>query len=405
MKPKWLALIESNTTGTGRLFARAALKQGFRPVLLSSDPSRYGYASEDWLTVREVDCSNRSRLLSVCNELASGAGLAGVTSSSEYFIATAAGLAESLGLPGPDADAILQCRDKLQQRLRLQAAGLAAPIFRSADNVDEALEAAAATGLPAVIKPVTGSGSAGVRLCRTLDEVASHASLLFGQQQNERGLPVPGRILIEEFIDGPEFSIETFNRRVIGITRKYLGEPPYFVECGHDYPAELPTQTEEAIYDAVQRAFDALGLGWGPAHFELRAAERGPTIIEVNPRLAGGYIPELVRLASGIDLISEAIRLVSGQRTHLSSTGARYSSIRFILAASDGELQAVEGLSLAKEIAGVTDIQIYTGPRSLVRRRGDFRDRVGHVIAVSRAAATAREAASRAHDSIRLVVT
>ena len=45
--PHWLALIESNTSGTGRLFARAAAAQGFRPILLSEDPSRYTYAADD----------------------------------------------------------------------------------------------------------------------------------------------------------------------------------------------------------------------------------------------------------------------------------------------------------------------------------------------------------------------
>jgi len=28
----------------------------------------------------------------------------------------------------------------------------------------------------------------------------------------------------------------------VGITRKYLSTPPFFVEIGHDYPASLPEE-------------------------------------------------------------------------------------------------------------------------------------------------------------------
>src|SRR2546423_8012902 len=101
MSKFWLALIESNTSGTGRLFARAAIQLGLRPILLTAEPARYTYVAEDGVSVLCVDTQDLQALLEACRRLAADPGLAGITSSSEYFIATAASIAKRMGLPGP----------------------------------------------------------------------------------------------------------------------------------------------------------------------------------------------------------------------------------------------------------------------------------------------------------------
>ena len=63
---RWLVLVESNTTGTGRLFAGAARALGLRPVLLARDPARYPYVAERTITGQPCDTGTRppcSRLL------------------------------------------------------------------------------------------------------------------------------------------------------------------------------------------------------------------------------------------------------------------------------------------------------------------------------------------------------
>lgn len=400
----WLAFIESNTSGTGRLFARAATEQGFRPILLAADPSRYAYAVEDGLDTLRVDTQDEASLLRECRRLAHAPALAGVASSSEYFIASAASLARRLHLPGADADALLACRDKLKQRLRLRSAGIGIPAFREATSVGVAVEGATHIGFPVVVKTASGSGSIDVRLCRDSEEVAAHAAKLLGQRHNERGMPLPGHILIEEFVEGPEYSVETFNQSVIGITQKYLGSPPFFVEVGHDYPATLPADIVDAMREAALRALDALGLGWGPAHIELRLTEEGVRIIEINPRLAGGFIPELVRLSSGINLITETIRASVGRAPELQRSRHAYALIRFFLPAQEGILEHVEGLEEAAAMPCVLDVQSYRPPGGEVRLRGDFRDRIGHIIASDDSPALAREAVESSLKKIRIVI-
>lgn len=404
MKLPWLAFIESNTSGTGRLFARAASQQGLRPVLLTADPARYPSAQSDYSRTVQLNTLDHQAVFDACRQLASEAHLAGVTSSSEYFIATAAAIASRLGLPGPRFDAVRACRNKRLQRIRLSAAGVAVPQSFAVRSIRGALAAARQIGFPVVVKPVSGTGSAGVKLCEDEQSVILQASRLLAQRENERGMPVPRQILIEQLAVGPEYSSETFGNRLIGITEKHLGPLPDFVEIGHDFPAALPMEMVGRISDVVTRALTALNLGWGPAQIELRLTEEGPKIIEVNPRLAGGYIPELVRLAYDINLISETIRLVAGQEPRLERAFSRHASLRFILPPADGLLTGVEGVAEAEALPGVAEVRLCCEVGAHLRRYGDFRDRVGHVMTTADTGAGARAIAEQAHGLIHLLV-
>jgi argininosuccinate lyase len=286
----------------------------------------------------------------------------------------------------------------------LQRAGIGIPRFISADSPAAAAEAVEALGLPVVVKPVSGSGSVGVKMCARLDEVQAHAAALLQQRRNERGLPVPGRILVEEMVMGPEYSVESFGRNVIGITRKHLGPLPDFVEVGHDFPAVLSGEMESAIRQATMAALDALGLGWGPSHCEMRLTRRGVKIIEVNPRLAGGYIPELVRLALGIDMLTETVKLVTGRPPHLGKTMNRHSSLRFLIAGKDGVLIEANNVDEAERLNGIVEARLYPRIGDGVRRYSDFRARVGHVIAVADSAEAACAIAEQAHGKIGLII-
>ncbi|MFE6072350.1 ATP-grasp domain-containing protein [Streptomyces sp. NPDC056525] len=394
-----LLLVESNTTGTGRQFAARARDLGVVPVLLSADPARYPYAAEDGLRTVVVDTADDDALWFAVTGLAAAAPVAGVLSSSEYYVATAAGLAARLGLPGPSADAVRACRDKAAQRRTLAEAGVPVPRFSVAGEVAEAIAAAQWLGGPVVVKPVQGSGSLGVRLCRDRDEVAGHAKGLLAATVNERGLRTPGVVLVEQYLTGREFSVEVFGEEAVVTVAKHVGAPPVFVETGHDVPAVLPAAQAAALVDTAVRAVGALGLGWGAAHVELRLDGDVARVIEVNPRLAGGMIPELVRRARGVDLVGAQVRAALGEPVDLSgapdATGA--ASIRFLTAGTDSVLADVAAAeAAARAVPGVVDTALYRPAGTTVVPAEDFRGRVGHVIAAGTAPEESAEAAETA---------
>src|SRR5206468_13136370 len=135
-----------------------------------------------------------------------------------------------------------------------------------------------------------------------------------------------------------------------------LGPPPWFVECGHDFRADLgEVATVEALAIA---AIEALGLGFGPAHTEVRLGPRGPVVIEVNARLAGGRIPTLVRLATGIDLAGATVDAVVGGGRPLPEPGPElgHASIRFLLSPRAGRVLHTAGVAEASAVPGVVDV-------------------------------------------------
>lgn len=403
-RPPCLVLIESNTSGTGPLFVRCAGRMGFRPVVLAADPARWQSLRDEGAEVVSADTRSEAALLEVCRGLDADASVAGVTSSSDYFIGAAAAVARDLGLPGPSPDAIRACRDKEVQRTLLMRGGVGIPRWAPAESVGEALAACERLGFPVVLKPVGGSGSVGVRLCTNGNEVAAHAEKVLSVIHNERGLPVRRAILVEELAVGPEYSVETFHGEVVGIAAKLVTPPPWFVEVGHDYPGSPGEVEAEALRWTARRALEVLKLNWGAAHVELRLTPTGPRIIEVNPRLAGGYIPELVRRASGVDLITATVAAAVGRRAVLRPTRRRFASIRFLLPPGPGALLGVEGVEHVRRMPRVCEVRQYREPGAGVTRAGDFRDRIGHVIATGGSAREARAAAERAHAMLHVQV-
>ncbi len=390
-----LVLVESNTSGSGRVFPVAARALGLRPVMLAADARRYPFDGE--LEVVEVDTGSVPEVVAACRLLAP---VVGVVSSSEYFVAAAALAAATLHLPGPDPAAVGSARDKGEQRRVLAAGGVRVPEFVVATTVERALAAAAAIGPPVVVKPVAGSGSVGVRLCRDLEGVAAQAGDLLAAGQDERGRGVPRQILVEAFADGPEYSVEIFGGLALGVTGKHLGPPPCFVEVGHDFPAQVEDVVRTSVIETAEAAVRLLGLTFGPTHVELRVTAEGPTLIEVNPRLAGGWIPRLVETATGIDLIRETIRVSIGGRARLTPTRRGAAALRFVLAPGSGTLDCLRGLAEASRAEGIVEAVAYRDPGAQVAVHGDFRDRIGHVLA---AALTVADAAATADLSVQAV--
>lgn len=391
----WLVLVESNTTGTGRDFAEAAVRRGLRPVLLTRDPGRYGYVGELGLAVRVVDTGDLTAVEAVCRALAP----AGILSSSEFFVPAAARVAARLGLPAPDPAAVDRCRDKAAQRRCLRAAEVPVPDFAVCDTAADAEHAAHRLGGPVVVKPVHGSGSAGVRRCANPGAARwwAHRLLTAG-----RRFPA-GQLLVEREVPGPEYSVEIIDGKPAGVTRKHVGQAPYYVETGHDHPAPLPAGEAVALREAAVAAVRAAGHTTGPAHVELRVPPGGePTVIEINPRLAGGLIPRLVRHATGRDLVDEVVAGAAGLPVPTSPPAGRFASIRFLVPARQGLVTGVTGLAAAGARPGIVEAHCPLRPGEVIAFEHSFADRKGHVLAVAPSSAAAAALAERALADIRI---
>ncbi|MER9408354.1 acetyl-CoA carboxylase biotin carboxylase subunit family protein [Mesorhizobium caraganae] len=400
MAKRALILIEGHRS-IGLLYVKAARHLGLHPITLSAEPAQYDYLAEERLRAVRVNTDDLDALIRESSRLRETYDIAGITGfagDDESISATVGKLCRHFDRPGPNPASIEQCCDKFVQRQLLAEAGVPVPAYRVAANARDVESSAAEIGLPVVLKPAVGSGSMGVRLCRNLDELAEHTTYLLGGKHIWRS---PPRILVEEFAQGPFYGADIMGNEVIGIEAGDFGPPPHFVFRQLTCPAPLTDDEHWRIVDVSLSCLPALGLGWGPTTVELRWTKRGPVVIEVNPRLAGGTSPRLVQAAYGIDLITEHIKLVIGKEWDLRRRHSRVATSQCLDADRDGILEWIHGDGLAAAVPGVAEVKLYIKPKTSIVRKGDYRDRIGHVIATSPSRAQTAAILRRAVDLIR----
>ncbi|AZO50289.1 MAG: ATP-grasp domain-containing protein [Mesorhizobium sp.] len=402
MARRALILVEGHARSTGLLYVQAAQRLGLHPITLSADPAQYDYLAAEGIEAIRVDTDNLDALIAECSRLRATYDIAGITSPWEAVYATVGKLCRYFDLLGPNPASIERCCDKFTQRQLLAEAGVPTPAYRLATNATDVESFAVEIGLPVILKPAVGVGSRGVRLCRTLDELAEHTTFLLGGKHIWRSSP---RILVEEFAQGPYYSADIMGNEVIAIGTADFGPPPHFVFREFTFPAPLTHDEHGRIAAVSLSCLRALGLGWGPTGIEFRWTKRGPVVIEVNPRLHGTPTPQLVKLAYGVDLVTEHIRLVIGEEWDLRKRHSQTAAARFLVADRDGTLEWIAGDSQAAAIPGVAEVKFYVEPQTQIIRKGESRDTIGHVIAASHTPARSKAILQRAVNLVGWSIT
>ncbi|MEU7497331.1 pyridoxal-phosphate dependent enzyme [Streptomyces griseofuscus] len=381
-----LVFVESNTTGTGMLALELAREElDTVPVLLTGDPERYRGLAATGAEVIRCDTNSDAVLRAAVQDRFRREEIAGITTTSDFYVPAAARLARWLGLPGNPAEAVTACRDKSALRALLESAGVHQPRYAVVRDASEVAAAVARTGLPCVVKPADDSGSVNVLLCADEATATAHAERVLAVTTNVRGMPTARTVLVEEYLDAPEYSVEMFTwdgrAECVGITEKSVTGTPHFVEHRHLFPAPLPAETAQRITETVTAALDAAGIRLGATHTEVKLTAEGPAVIEINPRPAGGMIPELIRLATGVDLLEQQLRTAVGLAPALKPAQDAHAGIQFLLPDADGVLDAVDGTQEAAAVPDVEAVTVTAAPGTVVRRPRSAGDRIGHVIA------------------------
>lgn len=397
-----LVLVEDSRSGAGQRFARAGRNLGLQTVALVRDPAGLTWPTAEGVELIATDTSDLAAVIQACALLRARAEIAGITTASERFYAMAAAAARYFGLPGPDPAAVKACQDKIVQRERLTAARLRTPAYRVASSPAVARRCAQDLGLPVIVKPVTGSGSYGVKLCSRLGDVAEQADFILA---GRHGLPALPITLVEAFVAGAHYCTSTIGMEVAGISAVGFSDPPYFALKNFEFPAALTSAQQDEMARVTKAALRALGLGWGPANTELRLTADGPVVIEVNPRIVGTPDPEMYLLAYGVDLFAETLKLFVGGTPDMRPRHRLATAACFVMIEQNGMLEAIEGEGAARAVPGVASVSLSTQAGAPLVRHGDFRDVIGHVIAVSPDPARAREAVRQAMGEIRLTVS
>jgi biotin carboxylase len=282
-----------------------------------------------------------------------------ISYASDVTLSAVEAVREALGLPGLGKIPMGVSLDKAQQRMRFKAAGLAQPNFEIVDSLIQMRQAVNRLGFPVVVKPVDNSGSRGVTI---LEE----ESFLEKTYQEAKGNSNSGRVIVEEFMDGIELTVEGFSiggqHHILAISDKYKPEGVYCVATQLAYPAEISIDDEMKVTDLIKAAYNAAQVDNTPTHSEVILTSQGPKIVEMACRGGGFYVfTRVVEMVSGYDIVGNWSKLCAGDSPEEVKVLKRGVVLRFY-SAPIGRLVGVAGFEQARAIPGVeTDLFIKPG--------------------------------------------
>lgn len=403
-----LLMVESWVGSMSTLLPRGIRQAGHRFSLITRDLHHYLRAAAGPHThpllgadnIITTETNNTEALIERLTPLHSALRFDGVLSSCDYYLPAVAAVAEKLGLPGMGTGPVAVACRKDRMRQVLAEAGVSGPRFAVASGWPEFEHAAWRIGYPLVVKPVDLCGGMFVRRVDDAGQLRAAVGEIDGFPINARGQRRPPQILLEEFLTGAEFSVETVTRAgrttVIGVTDKTVAAEPWFIETGHMFPAAIDADDAASIIGVACAAIDALGIDNTVAHTEVKLTPAGPRLVEVNPRPAGNQITELVRRVTGVDLAVVYAQLALGIEPDLeaSGTGVGSAAISFLLPPRAGTITDICGAAGLQRAPGVVDHSIRRGRRQVAQACNN-NTYLGHVMAVAAAPAAARGAADR----------
>ena len=257
-----------------------AKQLGHKTIVADYDPNAPGFKFADVKsTISTID---KEAVL----ELAKSEHVDGILTTSDYPVRVVAYVGEKLGLPAMTQQVAEVCTDKYQQRLLFKNNGINTPFFVQCDAKSDLSKL---TEFPYIVKPVDSSASRGVERVNTPDE-------LLEAVKKACELSRSGKSIVESFIGGKEFSVETLTQNgithIIQITEKLTRgeELGYFVEDTHIEPASISEAEADAIREEILKAAKAVGVDNCPTHTEIKIWNGKPYIIEMACRFAGGRI-------------------------------------------------------------------------------------------------------------------
>lgn len=257
-----------------------------------------------------VDLKDREAMTEAAASFRRRGELDGVFTAGTDFSSTVAWVADHLGLPGVDFETAMRATDKSLMRESFARAGVPSPRFLMVTTTADAQTAAGTMTLPVVVKPVDNMGARGIRRVDRAEDIPFAV---------EAALPLSrsGKAIIEEFIEGPEFSIDAVIENgkitICGVADRKIVFPPYFVEMGHTLPTQHDHKTVAALLEAFEDGVRALGIANGAAKGDVKLSPSGPVIGEIAARLSGGYMSGWTfPYASGVQPTSAALDIAVG---------------------------------------------------------------------------------------------
>lgn len=289
---------------------KAAHEQGYYVITADYLPDNIAHKySDEYVNVSIID---KEAVLRVAREM----DIDGIMSFGvDPGVVSASYVQEEMGLPsfGPhESVVILQNKDKFRNFLAEN--GFNVPWAFGFDSIEAADASKEKFSYPLIVKPTDSAGSKG---CTRVDCEAD----LYGALEYAMKFSIGGHIIVEEFIEKKGCSSDTDSYAQDGklkfvsfsAQRFDIDAVNPYTPAAYSWPSTYTESEEEYLSAEIQRLIDLLRLRTAVFNIETRIGTNGkPYIMELTPRGGGNRLCEMLRYATGVDLITAIVRAVVG---------------------------------------------------------------------------------------------
>ena len=261
---------------------------------------------------------------------------------------TAAFVAEKLGLPGnPYSSVDILCnKDKFRDFLKNN--GFCTPKAKGYSDIEEAL-IDISNGyfqMPVIVKPVDSSGSKGVGIIEDELDVCKKVEYAMSFSRAKK-------IIIEEYVDKFGYQIAGDGLSINGkLVFRWFANDHFnpkcvnpFVPISASFPYNMPKEIQNKVHDEIQRLIALLEMNTCTYNFDMRIdKDFNVYLMEIAPRDGGNYIPQIIRYATGVDLIECSVRAAMGEELNSFVVGypQGYWAYYAVHSLKDGVLKKIE---------------------------------------------------------------
>lgn len=229
---------------------------------------------------------------------------------------------------------------------------------------------------PLIMKPTDSQGQRGVYRVDSYDEFRANfeKSLSFSRE---------GAVIVEEFIEGEEISVNTFCRggeTIFALPSKRIvwEDLPGGIIHRHVIPFQYADRPDvcEKVQSLVQRTLKKLSINDGPAYFQIIVnADGTPKLVEVTPRLDGCHMWRLIKYATGVDLLAMTVDLLEDKPIGVKEYEVKPYETEFLC------LPTAETFEKAKfDVSGHEFLQWYYQDGMTVKKMNGYMEKCGYII-------------------------
>lgn len=288
---------------------KKAKEMGIYVIAADGDPNAVGLKYADKAIV--VNITSEEEVLKVARE----EHIDGVIHPcSEVSMNVMGRLNDELGLSGITREQAIRATNKHLMREAFESWNAPSPKSILTDSAEDAWEHLQNDfSTDGILKPSRNSGSRGIaKVVRDMNKAdfINAYNIALNESRDKS-------VLIEQFIEGPEFSIEiiVWNGKVnvLTVTDKKTTGAPHFVELGHNQPSCYSKEDVDTLKAAAVAGVKALGVNNCACHAEAKLMDGKAYLMEIGARLGGDFIStELTHLSTGIDMVAAAINVALG---------------------------------------------------------------------------------------------